>query len=134
MAIFIDKEEYISLGDSIYQNKKTGKKYRAKIVLIDHGYSFPNDAKPNDDRSVILSRFSFLAWGKKLSTETMEILKTLKYSSFRQRLLKVLDKKSIDLFDQRIDDMLRGEAKVKNYRIIKKRKNGIEDKVGGSEL
>ena len=97
MTVFINNREFFPLGNGIYQDKETDKKYRAKVVLIDQGFSIPNKAESNDENSIILSRFAVSIWGNEIPSKFIEAIEKLKYNSFQQKLKKILDDKSIEL-------------------------------------
>ncbi len=128
MTIAIDGEEFIPIGDGIFQSKETGRRYKAKIHLIDNGLAFPNKASKDDENSIILSRFAFAIWGNKIPQRILDEIKKLKYNSFQKKLSKIIDGDSLNLFNERTDYLWRGETKMRRYRIIKKSRNVRENR------
>ena len=121
MTIYINDQEFISLGNGIFQDKETEKKYKIKLWCIDNWFSLPTEASSKDKNSIILYRFSFFILKDKIPFSILEQIKKLKYKSFQSKLNKIIDKESIDLFNSRIDDLLEGIVVAKDYKIIKKR-------------
>jgi hypothetical protein len=123
MAIYIEGEEYIPLGNGILQNKNTRKKYYSKVIPIDAGYAFPISAAKKDPRSIILSRFVYKIWKLKIPEEYLSNLVRLKEDVFQSKLKKILEPEAFNLFNERLDYLLKGYAKFPKYRIVKKLKH-----------
>jgi hypothetical protein len=90
-------------------------------VAIDNGYSLPYKAGAKDRRSVILSRFAFNIWGKRIPWNLRMKLNKLNYYSFKGELMKYLDKPSLELMYERINTMVKtGIAAFPKYRVLRK--------------
>jgi len=92
-----------------------------KPTAIDNGFSFPDFAEKDNDRSLILSRFSYSIWDKPIPRTYLERLRRLKSSDFQNDLSKYIDNKSISLMNERVDYMINtGKASFSKYKVIEK--------------
>lgn len=130
MLVRIGDEEFISLGNGIFKSKVTGKKYRARIAAIDNGFSMPIKSGKDDPRSIILSRFAYRIWGKRIPKMFLERIELLKDPKFQNHIKNLLEPKAFQLFNERIEQLLdTGIAKVDKYRVVEKIR-GIPKKKG----
>ena len=101
-----------------------------KPILIDNGYSMPNEADYDDPRSVILSRFSCRIWDKRIPQIFLEKIKLLKNTKFQIHIKSLLDPPAFQLFNERVDQLITtGIAKVDKY-LPKEKIRGIPPKKG----
>ena len=96
-----------------------------QAVLIDHGYSFPTLAGNGDPKSVILSRFAFKIWGRKIPDIFLQSIAQLKDKELQEHILGLVGHDAYKLFNARINEILEtGVAKVTGYD-VKERVKGI---------
>jgi hypothetical protein len=90
-------------------------------VLIDNGFSMPYKAGYNNPRSIILSRFAYKIWGKTIPSKFLERIKRLKEPAFQNKLKYLIDSRTLQLFIDRINELLNTEiARVSGYYCVKK--------------
>lgn len=99
-----------------------GLQYNIKLVLIDHGFSFPNRLGLN---SVILSRFADDIWNKEIPPSIISsIQKIYVDEKLRKDLAKLLDKESVSLFYDRIFNLTNFKrAFVRGYKPVRRIKS-----------
>jgi len=103
-----------------------------KPILIDHGYSFPYKSDFDDPRSVILSRFAYRIWNKKIPPKFLEKIELLEDLKFQNHIKNLLDPQAFQLLNERIDQILNsGIAKVDKY-FVKKKIRGVPPRKGES--
>jgi hypothetical protein len=92
-----------------------------KPILIDNGFAFPSYAAKGDNRSLILSRFSYAIWDCPIPERYLHAIARLKQEKVKALLSKYLGPKTIALMYERIDDLLsRKKASIHKYKVIKK--------------
>lgn len=90
---------------------------KKKFVLIDHGYSFPVSAGEDDPRSVILSRFAYRIWGRRIPSELMRDMQNLHDIKFQEHIYNLVGKDATRLFQERLRELVdKKMACVSQYR------------------